>query len=211
MRPIICSAALFALAWPAAGQDRAEERRDLPALDEIEIQGGLDLRVSQGEPQSVVISGRADYVPDVETSVEDGRLIIDMEGRRRWNNADIHVTITLPNLSLLEVNGAIDGDLTGLDVADLKIIVNGAGDIDADGRCNTLSVELNGAADIDAEELRCAEVAVQINGAGNATVFAAERIDAEVNGVGNIDVMGNPGQVSTSKSLLSNITIHKTR
>lgn len=207
-KPLIMLTAASVIGLAAAAQaDDTEIRGGLEDFTEIEIKGGLELSVTQGSRYEVEISAER-HLGDVETTVEDGRLVISMEGRKRWNNADIEVNITLPLLTKLVVNGAIDGDLNDIDTESLDIVINGAADLDADGSCGVLELTINGAGDANLRNLECDKVEATINGAGDASVYASDTVNASVNGVGEIDVYGGPKSVSTNKSWFSSINIH---
>ena len=47
-----------------------------------------------------------------------------------------------------------------------------------------------------------------MKGAGNIEVFASEKLDADISGMGNIEIYGNPDEVTKSDGWFSNITIH---
>lgn len=208
MRLTLLPLALAGLGLAPAFAD-TEQRRDLADFDRIEIKGALELQVTIAERYDVRVSADDRYIDDVETDVRDGRLVISMRARDRWNDADVVVKIQMPKLAALDVSGAVDADLDGLDEERLEIDISGAADLDARGRCGTLELTVNGAGEIDAEDLHCETVTAIINGAGEASVHASRKVTARVNGVGEIDIYGNPQETDTRDTWLSEITVHR--
>ena len=208
---VTAAAAMAGLSAPSVAQDRVTESRDLSDFDSIELRGAADLTIRTGEAFAVTIEARDGTLERLDTRVRDGRLVIDLDTAGHWNarRDDLDITIGLPALKDLTVDGAADVDLTAPAANALAITINGAADVAGRGSCDTFAVTINGAGDIDMQALECKSVAVTINGAGDATVYASASVDAAINGVGDIDVYGNPKTVSRSSGMLGSISIHQ--
>lgn len=176
-----------------------------PALedfDRVRLKIPAKIDITAGRPFAVSISADRAVLDHLEARVEDGTLIVGPkpEKRRlRLNDAHIEVAVSLPKLTALRIDGAVEGDVEGLDGGDLALAINGAADIDLAGRCERLDVTVNGAASISARPLKCADVRVTLNGAGNASVHASRSIRGQINGVGNVTVYGHPSDVEIRK------------
>ena len=183
--------------------------KGLDAFNSILIKGGMELNIEVGPGFSVEVTGDDYRASDVEFIVDDGELTIDMpdRGRRFWDDADIAVSITMPEMVGIRVDGAVDAEIDGIDSDVFELDLRGAGDIELSGTCGDLTVDVRGAGDIDAEDLKCKDVKVELRGAGDVTVFAKESIDARLAGIGNIDVMGKPENVRKRLGGLGNISI----
>lgn len=194
-RTAITALALLAtvsLGGQSALAEETTEARDLDTFTRIVIKGALDISVVAGEKkQSVEVTTESRYLERVETEVDGDTLIISQKGRR-WRDLDVEVEIGMVALNGFVIDGAADAEISGVDSEEFELIVNGAGDIDIEGVCGSAHFEINGAADLDASELKCKAVRIEINGAGDADVFASESIIAFLNGVGDVEVYGNP-------------------
>ncbi|MBL4801037.1 MAG: DUF2807 domain-containing protein [Emcibacter sp.] len=201
---------LLALAMAQAGD--VTEGRDLRAFEKIIIDGvGIELDVDVGKDFSVLLKGSEKWLGRITTKVEDNTLVIARkDGKKNIFNFDSDnlVIITMPKFLALEVNGAVDADISGVDSENLLFGINGAGNIEVDGICGQLTVELNGAANFEGEDLKCEDIKISINGAGNVETYASKSADLDINGVGNIDLYGNPKVITQDKSWFSNIEIH---
>lgn len=172
----------------------ATESRDLNEFNRVVIQGAMDIVIEAGKSQSVKVSADEDYLDRIETRVDDGTLYITQEGRR-WHDADVDIEISVRNLDGIFLEGAADVEATGIDSDNFELEIDGAGDFTLEGSCGTGTFEINGAGDIDAEGLKCKNIDVTINGAGDIDAYASESVEAEMNGVGNITICGDPDKV----------------
>ncbi|MCH8172484.1 MAG: DUF2807 domain-containing protein [Proteobacteria bacterium] len=170
------------------------ETRDLDEFNRVAIKGAMDVVIEVGKSQSVEVSADEDYLDRVETRVDDGTLYISQEGRR-WYDIDVDIEITVRNLDGIFIDGAADIDATGIDSDNFDLEINGAGDVTLEGACGTVTIEINGAGDVDAEDLKCKNVDITINGAGDVDASASESVVAELNGVGDITICGDPDKV----------------
>ena len=174
--------------------DEATDSRDVDEFTRIVIEGAMDLVIEVGGNQSVEVTTDEDYLSRVETHVDEDTLYISQKGRR-WHNADVDIEITVRSLDAITLEGAADIDVTGIDSDMFELEIDGAGDVTLEGSCDTVSIEINGAGDIDAEDLKCKSVYVIINGAGDVDAYASESVEAELNGVGDITICGDPSSV----------------
>lgn len=185
-----------------AGGD-VTETRDVETFHSIRVMGGIELRVKAGAEQKLEISTDERFMKYVETKVRDGVLIIDTEEDdedRSWFDSDDSVTvkISMQTLELLDIRGAIDGEIEDVDSEKIKIEIRGAAGVEIDGKCGELELEIAGAGAVEAEDLKCESVDVSLRGTGYASVYASEKVDADLRGVGAININGDPKVVNKS-------------
>lgn len=106
----------------------------------------------------------------------------------------------------IESSGANTVMIGGIDSERFLVDISGAGSMRLSGNVKKLRVDISGATSLDAEELIADHVKVDISGASSASVYAAESIDAEISGVGNLDYYGRPEDVRTDVSGVGNIS-----
>jgi len=210
---IIAGVAALTIGAALAGdkKERVSQTVDLRDFERISVSGVYDLTVNVGEDYSVVISGPADEVERVEASVSNGVLDLGQkDGKKRWGRKrhGVDADITVPTLNGLNVSGVVDGTINDIDAEKFKLSVSGVGDISLSGRCDSLDADVSGVGDLEARDLECRVVDVKVSGVGSATVFAAEKVNASVSGMGDIDVYGGPEQVSKSGSMFADVTVH---
>jgi hypothetical protein len=210
-----CLIALSALLAATAGCSRQDgppstQTRTVDAFHSIELQGAATVDVLVGERQSVVVEGNSEALERLTTQVSGERLAVRSDNAWLWQRGDgaLKVRITLPELRLLEVNGAGRISVNGPTGGATTLVLSGAGEIEAAGRLDTLTARLNGAGKIDLSRLQSTDAEVTVNGAGQLKVNVTHRLDATLNGVGTIEYSGNPTQVNPTINGVGSIRRH---
>lgn len=195
----------------ATGAVRKETRR-VGTFDAIELDGAVDLRLTQGAKPSVVVEAPDSAVSLIQTTASSGRLRVAMTECVRTSGAVMRVHVTVPTLRAIEVRGAGEvegvgtlrgdelaltvhgaGELTlALQVDALAIAVYGAGELTLTGRAATQRVDIHGAGEIEGFGLTSARAIVRVYGAGEVEVHATDELDAEIGGAGEITYRGKP-------------------
>ena len=206
---LIHSLAAIAAASFALQAQAADQTRSVAPFTTISNSGPVNLFIEVGKAQSVVVSGSDDYLEDVRTEVIDGELRIKLRNdshvdNRHWN--DMKVTITVPTLSAFTMGGAGQTTLTHVNGDSLDIRFGGAGNLKADGTVKNLKLSVGGVGTIDTRELHAANADVSLGGVGLVKVWAGERLDASVGGVGSLTYYGDPKSVNTRGGGLGSIS-----
>jgi len=212
------TALVMAVAVPAAAA-RDDEKREVSAFNKVALMGSMDMNVKVGGKRSVTVYGPSDLIAHLETYVEDDTLKVryerGMKWKRAWNNSDVRVEVTIPDLTGAAVKGSGDievnkakgerfsasvmgsGDLTANNFKFTYVTasVKGSGDIMMSGSCDKVSVAVLGSGDVSAEELKCENADVNVKGSGDVEVHASKSAKARVNGSGDVHVSGNPDKV----------------
>ena len=185
---------------------------DLSGFEAITVNGSSDMELIQGDYFKVLVKANEEVFDYIDYKVEDGVLILETKDHVNIRAEEYDITITLPTLKELVVNGAADVDLKNGYVSGekLKVLVNGAGDFDLSGiAVPSLSFTLNGAGDIEADGLDVQELIVAVNGAGDIDVSGrADEATFSVSGAGDIDARGlECVKVNTHKSGMASIRL----
>ncbi len=195
--------------------DLASETRDLKPFSRIELDGSIDLHITLGEDQSVVVEGDDNLLDNVYTEVTSrGELKVGVEEPYR-SRRGLLVEITLPGLERVEIDGSGDVTVLELDQEQFEVRISGSGDADIEGRATSIEVyvagsgdvdlrgdadevfvKVRGSGDVDARRLTSKEATVTIQGSGDVKVHATEYFDGTVNGSGDITYYGDPEDVS---------------
>lgn len=184
---------------------RKAERREVGDFDRLLVEGAYRVEVACGREPGLEVEADDNLLPLIRTEVEGGRLRVHHE-RGMSTQTIPRLRITVPDVREVELPGASEFSLTGVRNESLKISVPGASKFRAEGETGRLEVALSGAGLIDAAALRARHVAASCNGAGSISVYASERLDASVSGIGSIDYSGNPATVNRSVSGLGKIS-----
>lgn len=181
---------------------------DLADFDEIDISSAFSAEITVVDgPPSVEVTLDDNLFDDIVVKVDDDEL----EVKFKSGNFDLEVpptvVISLPELTELEVSGASEAVVVGLDESELKVEVSGASAVDLDGTAQRLIVDNSGASSLIVTG-RFTDVDLDVSGAGNADFSSAEvstakvdlsgssnaefdeigSVDGELSGASNLDV-----------------------
>ncbi len=169
------------------------ESRDVSGFDEVELNGVGNLSIEQTGSESLTVEAEEDVLPKIRTEVEGDRLIIGPEpGSSIHTIEPIDYTLTVDDLSALEVSGAGNVEAEGISTDELAVTVSGTVDVEISGRAGRQEVEISGSGDYRAEDLESREVKIAVGGSGSAIVNVSDELDAEVSGSGSVEYIGNP-------------------
>lgn len=193
--------------WSGPSIDRT---LDWDGSDTLTIALPAHVTFTQGDEASVVVSGPEEAVRRVVLS--NGRLgFSDDDGGRRIHilgrSDSLSVVITAPDVSRFVMEGFGDLELNNIDRETLDIIVEGAGDIEANGRAGQLNLTVEGAGEADLSDLVAASAEIRIEGAGQAEVNATDAANVVIEGVGDIDFVGRPARLTQDVSGVGSVSV----
>ena len=184
---------------------------DFTGFDAITVNGGADLELIQGD-FLVSVKANEEVFDHLDYEVTDGVLVIKTKDDVGIRAEEYDITVSLPVLTAITVNGAGEFDLKNGYTADsgLDIDINGAGDLDITGiTVPSLNIVVNGAGDIDINDMNVETLAVNISGAGDVDLSGkAGSATFTVSGAGDIDARGlECSDVQTHKSGIASIKL----
>lgn len=187
------------------------ETRDVPEFTGIKVGSGIDVFLTQGENQSVVVESDQNLQEWIRTEVKGTDLHIYTDKNIRLARTK-RIDITCRMLDNIDVSSA--GDVTGLNrfKADkLDIDMSSAGNLDFEveaheiiisissagnailkGKTDTLRADLSSAGDLNAFDLEAKYGDISVSSAGSARVFVTEEASFRSNSAGDIDYRGEP-------------------
>ena len=182
---------------------------DLKDFQEIVINGSSDIKLMQGERFLVTVHANEEAYQYLNYFVQDGVLHLETIDNVTIVAEENEVTVALPVLKSITVNGAADADMSGYTFSeDLSIEVNGAGDLDFSFiRVPELSIMVKGAGDIDLNSIEVDKLKVDVHGAGDIQVSGkAGKAVFGVSGVGDIKAQDlDCDNIETHKSGMASI------
>jgi hypothetical protein len=201
--------------------DVVSEERSLDTFTSVVASGSGEVRISQGDVQSVTVQAEDNLVPLLVTEVRGGVLTLRVEeGSTIRPTEPIVFDITVAGLQRVESRGsgdvvvdrweATDADIASsgsgdvavddLLVESLTVSTTGSGDVVVSGESDVQRVATSGSGDYRACGLGTAAADVETSGSGDAVVTVTERLVAESSGSGSILYSGDPDDVSEDSS-----------
>lgn len=187
------------------------EVRDLDGFTQIDMGGSGNLVVTEGESFDIEVSTDSALQEHVTTDVVGNTLRIEQHYSVVGASPTVSISVTVPDLTRLEVSGAADAAVRSVTAEDLEVTISGAGDIDlaADAQQLTVSVSgagsvaahgtvqsgsltISGAGSIEGEDLTVGDAVVSVSGAGSVSVRVRDSLEAHASGAGSIVYFGDP-------------------
>ena len=185
----------------------AESLRTVAPFIAVSAKGAFAMTVEAGKTQSVKVSGEDAFVGALETRVVDNELQITVNGKLPKNSkGDPRVTITLPALSRIKVEGAGETIITGVASDRLDVGYMGAGRLVASGKVKYLRLNARGVGEVDTKGLHAERVDVNFSGVGDVSVYASDTINAVAKGMGSLTYYGKPKTINKSVSGIGNVS-----
>lgn len=189
-----------------AGAHADEQVRSAPAFTAIRIHGPMNVTVDAGKPQSLTVRGDAKYLKELSSEVVNGELRLSLEGKNFKARSDTpRVVVGMPALRALAVEGAGEIKLNEVRGERLDVDYRGAGRVAINGEVKTFSMKAEGVGEVDARSLVASDVDIRFRGVGEVSVFASNRLDAVVDGIGSLTYYGRPRIVNKSASGIGSV------
>lgn len=194
--------------------DVQKEVRNVSGFHDVDARGFFNVYLTQGDTYHVELEGESNLLPDINTRVEDGKLIISIKNGVDFNtNSDLNVYVTLPRVGRVVLSGSGNviskTNLTSADPmsfslngsGDLKVSVDapkvetslaGSGKLSLSGQTKDLKVDIAGSGTFAGDSLKSEQAKVSIMGSGSAYVFSSVSLDVTIGGSGDVYYWGDP-------------------
>jgi hypothetical protein len=143
----------------------------------------------------VEVVGDDNILPHIMTEVKGDTLFVTSD-ESICPKKRLEVNISSDDIERINSDGSHDVFIGGIQNKSLALEIEGSGDVHASGKTGRLVAEISGSGNIRARDLLSEEVKISIHGAGGADVHASRRLEAEIDGAGDIHYYGNPEEVS---------------
>jgi hypothetical protein len=194
--------------------DPNAEVRAVKGFHGIEVSNAINLYLSQGEQEMVVVSANdLKWREYIRTDVEDGILKITLD-TRKWSrgNVKIKAYVSFTTLDKLSASGAsdvfVDGVITGenlsidlngasdfkgaINVKDLRLEQSGASDAHITGVVSGLAdIHSSGASDVKGYDLTIQNCTVHASGASDIRVTVRNELNADLSGASTVFYKGD--------------------
>lgn len=194
-RPLLAVGALGGLALLGSAcridldlGEKVTREFEVTEFAELEIDGPFDVRVELGEEPSVTIEAHEEIERRLDVDQDGDRLSIGFDGGLISTSGDLDATITVADLSHLDLDGATSVDLGEIDLDRLELDVDGASRVDGRGSVGVLVIDADGASRIDFGDVTIDSVEIDADGASSIDVTGADEVTGRANGASSIDV-----------------------
>jgi len=150
------------------------EVREVGEFDNIEVSGGIDVRLEVDPAAPITVSAIHDdnLVDRIVTEVEGNTLVVRSRGSFDFFGSGQMVEVSMP-------------ELVGLSAS-------GGSDVDGSGVARSLIVEASGGADLDLAELAVDVMELHASGGSDVTVSVTGEISGDASGGADVTIHGDP-------------------
>ena len=232
MKKILFSLLVTGLITTASGQktfnDANAQKRNLSGFHAIEVSGGIDLYLSQGEEAVAVSAAKTEYRDKIITEVKDGVLKIWFDWKNSskfdWGNRKMKAYVSFKNLDRLEGSGGSDISVDGsikvaklameisggsdfdgkIETGELDIHASGGSDVRISGKAERLSIGASGGSDFKGYDLASDICNVEASGGSDVQVTVNKELSANASGGSDVYYKGT-GLIRDLKTSSSSI------
>lgn len=196
-----------------------EERSVTSDFTEVKGSTGLDVYLTEGTENKIVVEADENLMKLIETNISNGKLTIrSSKNIGRSKAKKIHVTfVRLDNIeasSGADVigNSMIRSEVLKLDCssgADIEVEVfanelyaetSSGADIEVSGKTNIFYASASSGSDLDAKKLQAITCNAKASSGADITVTVNENLDAKASSGGDIRYYGNPDLANEKQS-----------
>jgi len=169
------------------------EPRPVGTFTAITVSTAIRVVVVVGGTESLDITAEDNVVPLVDASVTGGRLSIGFRpGTSIQSSAGVVCRVGVRSLQGVDLSGASQIQVDGLDARDFSVDVAGASSFIGTGVVDRLRMNISGASRVTAPSLRARDVDVTISGVSTALVRVVNSLVARASGASLFEYFGDP-------------------
>lgn len=185
----------------------------------IKVSTGLDLYLTQGSSEEIIVEADENLQDIIITEVNKGILSIYAD-QNIWRAKSRKIYVTVKSLEALtatsgsdvyaeETLNVNDIKISATSGADIRISLNAdtvetsstsGSDIAISGVANNHISKATSGASIDAYQLESKNVTVKVSSGADINIYASESINAKASSGGDIDFKGSPKQINKKSS-----------
>jgi hypothetical protein len=172
-----------------AGRSLGGETRKIDAMATVvDLNGPIDLTLTQGPVASLKVRGEQRSLANIET-IQDGRdLHIGTKGMLLNPRHRLQVELVLPSLEELVVRSSGDTKVSGFNGEKLELQLHGSGNVNFNGRYREMTAGAHGSGTLNLNAGSSETVALEMVGSGQITASGScKELTADLTGSGDLN------------------------
>lgn len=216
---LLLSACNFNFGKKGNGNVVTQERDVSENFTEIRGSAGLDVYLTQGTENKIMVEADENLQQFIETDIKNGKLHITTSENISWSEAK-KVYVTFVDINSIEAssgaevvgNSLIKSEnltLKSSSGADLEVEIfskevtaetSSGSEIKVSGKASSLFAKASSGSELDAKELMVVNCTAQASSGAEIKVNVKEKLDANASSGADITYSGNPASVNANKS-----------
>jgi hypothetical protein len=169
---------------------------DVRGFTGVEISGGWQVEVSEGEEFSLEIETRKKYLDYIAVGVEGDTLRIEAKNIFSFEHSRMEARIVMPELDSFSSTGGLKLDIRGFSGDELSISGKGGSSVEGrGGGYERMDLRFSGGTELDLEELPATNVELHSQGAIDAVLsMRGGTLSGKLSGAGSVGYHGSVSQ-----------------
>lgn len=168
------------------------EKRTVAPFTAIRADTAVEVVIDRTGTQSVSVTADDNLVSLFTSEVRDGTLYLAEAPGKSFQTRNVAYHVTVADLRTIESRGSGEVEAQHLDGSALAVTATGSGEMTLAGRADDLTLTIKGSGEVDAGGLVAKRAKVAMSGSGAAKVNAADTLDIQMTGSGDLDYLGSP-------------------
>jgi len=202
------------------GNGKVEKKeRPVSFFHTVEIQDGIDLFITQGLSENLVVEADENLHQYIETEINEGILKIHLS-KMVWKSKSLKVYLTIKNIKALSASGGSDiKSVNLLKLEELSVICSGGSDVNLNidagklkfkasggsdgflsGTAKTFLGKASGGSDIKAFELKTVDSYIEVTGGSDAEISVSRNLNVSGSGGSDVSYKGKPVNIDSQMS-----------
>lgn len=191
-------------------------------FDKLDVSHGFEVDILQGETFHVLVRIDDNLEKELEVASRGGTLRIGLKPNRSYSlrNATLEATVTMPELTGLELSGGSRGTLTGfssaralsvdlsggsnlrgnIEAGDARFELSGGSNATLAGSARDLTLKASGGSGADLSSFAVPNANVAASGGSQLAVNPSGRLDVDASGGSRVYYLGSPTLGKVEKS-----------
>lgn len=199
-----------AMAQVSGKGEIVKEERQVGQFDALDISGGQEVVLMNGENYSVVIETHANLLEHIDVVLKNTTLSFEYKNIKRYD--EMKFFITSPDIKMIKASGAselntpetIEGDdlkIIASGASEVKLRINynsvltkasGASEVRLEGKATSHQVAASGASEVNAKGLETTNTVANAGGASEIFVNASSDLTYDVSGASEVKYLNAP-------------------
>ncbi len=204
--------------------DVVEERREVGNFNEIKTSRGMNVYLSQGTNQKVLVEADSNLMDAIETKVDDSTLVITTSKNIRRSKS-LKVFVTAPQINnirttagsnvysenqlkteKLELTASAGSNMRlDVDANNMDVSATAGSNINIEGKSEVFTAKATSGSNIKAEDLTVEDCNARTTSGANIWIHVNSKLDGKASSGGNIFYSGNPKSVNSESSSGGNV------
>jgi hypothetical protein len=168
------------------------ESRDLASFHGVSVSRGLTVHVLRGLAASVRVTADDNLLPQITTSVADGRLTVTVEGAIQTHSQLLVEATTSEALDMLSAVSGTTVEVADLDAGSIAVTVSSGSTLKASGKATLMSLTVASGSTANLRDVQAVTAHVNLDSGSTAFVTVSSLVDGTCKSGSTLHVLGHP-------------------